>query len=897
MDDSSVTDVDRSIPNALFTSVLGLKGPLRIAPHGSEHKPHIILKRVDPPSNLESNGESSRVARFSFFAHKRFEVKPGKEIMFAVASADGNEGPFKEIALVLEADLDATLDTTTEEEANHSPVKKVDTKEFGNVQGLPPKMRKSYTKEKTYASYISKEPSSSLGFLGYPMNIVPNRVFSSASVQTDSSPPPTNLEVTLVDVTSQLASMHHSNKSPVQLPSPVSADHGREPHSDNLAQPEEEDMDDISRIERSLSPMDLGSPSCSESPVNSPLPLLSRNPTPEPSITCQLPEKSPVSTSFSPKPNGVVSRFATSAANSSEVNLVTTSSKVFENFCEPPKPSYNLPSDEGSSSVTPHKPPSAILEAATPIAISPKTSTSKPFTTSTKTFEDSQPLRDTPKASDSTLDEVSSAITPRESLPRVMKGATRSITLSDLFVKATSSVSGFSHTDTQAAVESPEVGNKILNGIVAPQRQSPSPTDNAFASSSKVPLDNLRKVQTSATLPHPPPRVAIPNPSPPPDPKEVVYIPAGSAGNPLGIRPSSNPAMTMTPNQRPLPSGPRSLRTATVVMAAKKPVVVGANWSAARSSGSASTSASNSVPVTPSSSSSSLTSSAASRPIPKATDLSRILSYGSPSPPPPPDSDPPPAPPPQCQSGVSKWKRITGDDEKASASSNSVNSKTLKTPPTPIDQPSTKIGQVDATSSASLTKPPKKQTAPLSSPNPSDDKQNVVQADASSAGSIVKSPAKRPLPPSTPNSSSDDTKQGDVVTESPSKKAKIAESATSSMSKNSAAAKVPPEAASTPKASTSKPPQPLTHPLPPKPLPVHIGSSYRPSLKRERSRSPDVPVSKRPATSTDWPATYCSVERRLQVHDNSDVGVQKVVFNHDGTQFALICECWEDIFD
>jgi len=157
MDDSSVTGVDRNIPNALLTSVLRLKGPLRIAPHGSEHKPHIILKRVDPPSNLESNGESCRIARFSFFAHKRFEVKPGKEIMFAVAAADGSEGPFKEIALVLEADLDATLDTTNEEEANHIPVKNVDTKELGNVQGLPPKMRKSYTKEKTYASYISSK--------------------------------------------------------------------------------------------------------------------------------------------------------------------------------------------------------------------------------------------------------------------------------------------------------------------------------------------------------------------------------------------------------------------------------------------------------------------------------------------------------------------------------------------------------------------------------------------------------------------------------------------------------------------------------------------------------------------------------------------------------------------
>lgn len=71
------------------------------------------------------------------------------------------------------------------------------------------------------------------------MNIVPDRIFSSASVQTDSPSPPSP-EATLVDVNSQPAANPHSNKSPVQLPSPVSAD----PHSDNLAQLEE-DMDDV----------------------------------------------------------------------------------------------------------------------------------------------------------------------------------------------------------------------------------------------------------------------------------------------------------------------------------------------------------------------------------------------------------------------------------------------------------------------------------------------------------------------------------------------------------------------------------------------------------------------------------------------------------------------------
>ena len=76
------------------------------------------------------------------------------------------------------------------------------------------------------------------------MNIIPNRVFSSASVQTDPPPPP-SLEATLVNVVSQPAPNPHCNKSPVHLPSPVSADHGRDPHSDNLAQLVEEDMDDV----------------------------------------------------------------------------------------------------------------------------------------------------------------------------------------------------------------------------------------------------------------------------------------------------------------------------------------------------------------------------------------------------------------------------------------------------------------------------------------------------------------------------------------------------------------------------------------------------------------------------------------------------------------------------
>ena len=177
-----------------------------------------------------------------------------------------------------------------------------------------------------------------------------------------------------------------------------------------------------------------------------------------------------MSTSFSPKLNGVAPRFATNVVNSITVKLVTTPTQV----CETPEPPRetpqglnNSPLVEIPSVVTPHNPPPAKLEAATSTTISPQTSTSKPATISTVTIEDS---RDTSKASNPTLYEVSSALAPCK--PRVVKGATKStkstITLSDLFVKATSSSSGFSHTDTQAA--SPEVGHKTLNGIVTPQK-------------------------------------------------------------------------------------------------------------------------------------------------------------------------------------------------------------------------------------------------------------------------------------------------------------------------------------------------------------------------------------------------------------------------------------------
>ena len=69
-------------------SILGIKGQLRFHPHGSTQKAHVVLRQVELSEDSDDEGDSSMVY-FSLFAQKRIEVKPGKEILLAVARPDG----------------------------------------------------------------------------------------------------------------------------------------------------------------------------------------------------------------------------------------------------------------------------------------------------------------------------------------------------------------------------------------------------------------------------------------------------------------------------------------------------------------------------------------------------------------------------------------------------------------------------------------------------------------------------------------------------------------------------------------------------------------------------------------------------------------------------------------
>ena len=118
-------------------SVLGIKGQLRFHPHGSTQKAHVVLRQVELSEESDDEGDSS-IIYFSLFAQKRIEVKPGKEILLAVATPDGKflEAPVVFAGKVSGEDAPAQ-DTSSQHPSTNVPV---------NVRPpvIPPKLRKPW---------------------------------------------------------------------------------------------------------------------------------------------------------------------------------------------------------------------------------------------------------------------------------------------------------------------------------------------------------------------------------------------------------------------------------------------------------------------------------------------------------------------------------------------------------------------------------------------------------------------------------------------------------------------------------------------------------------------------------------------------------------------------------
>ncbi|KAF8274254.1 hypothetical protein EI94DRAFT_845542 [Lactarius quietus] len=139
MTDSSSIDNDLVASAPTAASILGIKGNLRFRPHGSSQKAHVVLRRVEPESDSDGEGENKGVIQFSLFAYKRIEVKPGKEILLTVA-----DGPFKDRAIIFEGDeLRASSLSDAEEETQ---VAEDDDAMVPLEHSLPLKMRKPWAK-------------------------------------------------------------------------------------------------------------------------------------------------------------------------------------------------------------------------------------------------------------------------------------------------------------------------------------------------------------------------------------------------------------------------------------------------------------------------------------------------------------------------------------------------------------------------------------------------------------------------------------------------------------------------------------------------------------------------------------------------------------------------------
>lgn len=138
---SPMTSPEPSEPTVPFASLLGTKGALRIRHHISSARPHIVLKRViisEDGSDEEEDANSS-VVYFSFFAAKRIEVKPGKELLFAV---DTDDKEFKDRVLMIQGSLapePPSADEVVEEAA--PPEEKEE-----EAVALPPKLRRTWVR-------------------------------------------------------------------------------------------------------------------------------------------------------------------------------------------------------------------------------------------------------------------------------------------------------------------------------------------------------------------------------------------------------------------------------------------------------------------------------------------------------------------------------------------------------------------------------------------------------------------------------------------------------------------------------------------------------------------------------------------------------------------------------
>lgn len=158
-DDSSITDTESLSPNASVASILGIKGGLRLRHHTVSQKAHAILRRVEASEDSSDDGKGNPVVYFRLFAHKPINVKPGKELLLTIASADGR---FKDRVVLFEGNLrgsdeDSDHEGTTQVEEEPQVIE--EEEEIIPQAAMPPKMRRQWTRRVEEVSPVVCESS------------------------------------------------------------------------------------------------------------------------------------------------------------------------------------------------------------------------------------------------------------------------------------------------------------------------------------------------------------------------------------------------------------------------------------------------------------------------------------------------------------------------------------------------------------------------------------------------------------------------------------------------------------------------------------------------------------------------------------------------------------------
>ncbi|KAF7359195.1 WD40 repeat-like protein [Mycena sanguinolenta] len=615
-DGSSITDTE-SMTGVSVASILGIKGGLRIRRHTINQKAHVVLRRAEPSDDSSDDGQENDIVVFRLFAVKPINVKPGKELLLTIASEDdrfkgqGQNVVFEGTLRGAEEDSDHEGTTQVEEEPQ---VIEEEEEEIIPESVMPPKMRRQWTKRvEEVRPVVFKIPvaHSSVGVQAQPTlyfilgsgdclaelhlrscAAIPRRRISSDILflcfqcRPDRSPPPIPSYASMDVQTNPIcASSTVQTDPPPPVPSYARMDVQVDPMLPPVAlasvpQTVNRDLEVKVASLSTLAELTINTYSIPLQSISTKSPFTSI-----PSISVEIPS----------------SHDLTEDMEISPTDTIFPSADLVED-AHPPPP---CPCSVTDMFDLDHSPDSRALPrnifvsggflvdflGAVPLAVKEATLMEK---------SDESPTINSIFPNPSTID---SPFAPSDSETSTSSGShggrapkrAKLIEIPDaLFAAAVPSfVNDNRAAQSIIAADARETGgdrrmspNNQVSSTVAPRRVRP-PVQNAVASSSKTQLMDsplttpsilprvviLNRVKEKAPVAAEKQQHDVPSPSssPPPDPKALARIPAGPSSNPLGIRPSHSSSLSM-------PARPTTSSHGAPAGKGKKPLVVGRGW-------------------------------------------------------------------------------------------------------------------------------------------------------------------------------------------------------------------------------------------------------------------------------------------------------------------------------